>query len=41
MATKVKKFVNSQTGKGPGKPPSAKEPKTKSVVGARGVGKRA
>ena len=41
MATKVKKMVNSQTGKGPGKPPSPKQGKTKGVVGAKGVGKRA
>jgi len=41
MGTKVKKFVNRQTGKGPGKPASPKQGKTKGVVGAKGVGKRA
>ncbi len=41
MGKKVKKFVNSQTGRGPGKPPSPKVGRTNQVVGAKGVGKKA
>ena len=35
MAKKVKKFVNKQVGRGPGKPPTAKT-KTGKVVAATG-----